>query len=212
MIKSFLFHHVGRARRGEITNALKNCHVRGLTSIMLHDEPGNRIRLFFAQIDHELHRNGPTIPSDMTLGIHPHHSDITLIRVFGRPQNWVFNLQANSEGPLHQCLYSSQINDGKGGLFPTSARFSVAQVNGGDFHELPLRADVLHTVYVPKNEVAAWLVIEGKKDPSYEPVCYTANPVFNPDGMYQKIETENVAPILEVACHLAERNSNERHC
>ena len=56
-LNTFLRHHYQRAVRGELTNVLKHCHVYGMWSIMLHDEPGNRVRIFFADYNHKLHLN-----------------------------------------------------------------------------------------------------------------------------------------------------------
>lgn len=198
MIRAFLNHHADRLHRGGRVNALMNCHVRGLASVMLHDEPGNRVRLFYATAEHELWRNRDPLPADMNLAVHPHHCDITLVLVFGRVCNTRYVALPNAEGDFHGCRYDSAINGGAGGLFKTGDRFALQKVQQGWLYPTGdrMRAAELHSIYVPKGEQAAWLVLEGNADPSYLPVCYTRNPDFSNVGMYQPMERGEVERML----------------
>jgi hypothetical protein len=154
---------------------------------MLHDQPGNRIRLFYASEQHTLFRNpAHTMTSDMTLSVHPHHCDLTLVRLFGRPINVTGEMSADARGRFHECLYSSAILGGKGALEPTGRMFEfkdrrerVIPLTG-----VAMAAPELHTVFVERGLPAAWLVLEGKPDPNYKPLCFTANPHFDMAGMY----------------------------
>lgn len=188
MLDAFLRHHARRIAesRGPL-NALYDCHVRGMHSIMLHDEPGNRVRMFIASNVHELWRNDFPLDASMNLAIHPHRFDLTLIPVYGQVCNHRFEAVEDDGGKLFECRYRSGITSGDSGcLEQTGRRFRVEHiaadplVEAGNF----MRADELHTIYVPRDEQAAWLVMEGQENPLYEPVCYTANPNFDATGLY----------------------------
>ena len=71
MIEAFLKHHLDRLRYEPRINALKDCHVRGLDSIMFD----GGVRMFYAHRDHELHLNDPRFDVQMpaqTLALHSH--------------------------------------------------------------------------------------------------------------------------------------------
>lgn len=206
MIRAFLNHHADRIRKAGYANALMNCHVRGLASIMLHGEPGNRIRLFYATADHELWRNDYPLQAEMNLAVHPHHCDLNLVLVFGRVCNVRFVAVGDPQGEFHECRYSSAINDGKGGLEQTGKTFSLSRVQQNWLYPTgdKMRADELHTIYVPKGESAAWLVFEGTEDPHYRKVCYTRNPIFNSDGMYEDMPLVEVERMLRDAAFFRE--------
>lgn len=164
--------------RGAV-NVLRNCHVKGLTSVLLHDEPENRVRVFLTEPDHELWKADP-----LALGIHPHHCDITMVPLFGRVVNQVY---ANPKpgGPFQKCLYRSAITGTGGALERTEEFYSFENVTSQALSEtLFMRADLLHTVYVPEGEQAAWAIYESREDPEYVPVCYTDNPIFDTTGLY----------------------------
>lgn len=200
MLHALLSHHRRRASLPDAKmNGLWNCHVMGLTSIMLHDEPGNRIRLFLTQHDHQLWREADMGNPNMTLAIHPHHCDVTLVRVFGTVRNDIYRLRQRENGPLHECRYQSAILTGTGRLVPTGDRYVVTDVR----HEYitsrygrEMLAHQMHSIYVPKGQMACWLVIEGKENPDYEPVCYTANPAFDSAGMYLPMSKSQITDTL----------------
>lgn len=206
MIRAFLNHHADRLHRGGKLNALMHCHVRGLASVMLHDEPGNRVRLFYATTEHEMWRNEHPLTREMNLAVHPHHCDLTLALVFGRVCNTRFVALPSEAGDFHECRYDSAINGGAGGLARTGKTFVLQKVQQGWLYPSGdrMRADELHSIYVPKGEQAAWLVLEGNENPSYQPVCYTRNPVFDPAGMYQPMELVDVERLLRDAAFFRE--------
>lgn len=196
----FLEHHSRRVLResGE-PNVLLNCHARAVHSTMLHDQPGNRVRLFFAEPEHTLWRNDPLLMAeDMTLSVHPHHCDLTLIRLFGEAVNVTGEMIPNIDGAFHECLYSSAILGGKGALQPTGHKFNFGRRKFAllSTDGTPMRAKDLHTIHVPRGQSAAWLVMEGAADPAYKPVCYTANPHFSMAGMYVRGSWIDAAAML----------------
>lgn len=205
MIEAFLKHHIDRLRYTDKPNALKNCHVWGLDSVMLHDEPQNRIRMFFANQHHELHRNDPSKPTmpGQSLALHAHHCDVMLVPLFGPVLNYVVDLHEDADGLYRQCAYSSAINDGAGGLVKTGKRFSATAVASSYLDKTPgglhLVACETHGIFVPRGVSAAWLVIEGQEDAGYDKTCYTQNPVFDSDGMYGPMSVTEVRDILHRA-------------
>lgn len=209
MIKAFLRHHLDALDNGTSgATGFSNCHVRGLHSIMLHNEPANRIRLFFTTTDHELWKNG-IWSEEMSLAYHPHHCDVRLVGVHGSVFNHELMLSGAAAGlsggrqELTMCKYHSAINGGHGRLVDTghkTNRYAVASTLINQYeHGLFLPAKVLHSIYVGRHERVAWLVFEGKEDPDYYPVCYTNNPNFDTeinDDMYVPMSKEQMYEAL----------------
>ncbi len=193
MIRAFLEHHQERAERGELTG-LWNCHVHGLHSVVLHDEPGNRLRMFYAAPDHKMAWSGvPTEP--MPLAIHTHHCDVKLVGIMGRASSRCYRIDASSDLELQKCRFDSAITGG-GQLVARGRTRRLGLVGayqlGGSDPSQWLEADELHTVAVPQGEEAAWLVIEGANDPDYQSVCYTNQPEWKPFGLYKKADSRSV--------------------
>lgn len=200
MIKAFLHHHLDRARAGVAFNALAHCHVPHLDSIVLHDEHANRIRMFFANYGHELHRN--EIGQEFSLAIHSHHCDVRLVGLFGHVANERYGLTPHAEGPFAEMYYSSGIS-GAGTMkhtgnraVATRLRSDALSLNKSEY----LEAYELHSIYVPAQTNAAWLVFEGAEDKHYSSTCWTnATEEFNPEGLYQPMPQETIIDRLERA-------------
>lgn len=198
--RHILQHH----RLRDDLRGLKNCHVKGLASIMLHDEPGNRMRLFYANADHKLYTHPED--EDAALAAHPHHCDITLVNLFGSVLHTVYRFVEHTKGRTHKCRYQSAITGDGGSLQPTGEIGYLLPQNqvhlNHEGHVFSPAKDV-HGIYVPRYREAAWLVMEGAEDPTYESVCYTANPDFDPEGMYVSMGREECNAVLgRVAIHL----------
>ena len=158
-----------------LEKSLIDCHVPGLDSIVIKDGP-NMVRMFIAREDHQLWRNrvhgvGSTEFQDLfSVALHRHRQDSTLMPVLGK----VFNVQPQtptSKAHMRPIMmrpysYTSPIIAGEG-----HGKFELL-----DSHDIPLslesklidkpcfmKADKLHSIYVPKGETAAWLVWEGEK-------------------------------------------------
>lgn len=203
MLKSFLQHQLDRALRGEITNAITNCHAVGLDSIVFHDEPGNRVRMFLAQHHHTLHRNNPQAGNayDFSLAIHAHHCDVRFVGIFGKATNDRYRIMPNPEARFQEMAYTSGVT-GTGSLTPTGVRVSPYLVDRHALTTNPvMRASELHSIFVPRHETAAWLVIEGQEDPHYKSVCYTNDP--NPDlsDLYQPMSQIDIVDALDRCIH-----------
>lgn len=201
-----LSHHRARAASGVPYNAISDCHARGMHSIVLHDEPGNRVRMFFADWEHALgnNRNGK-----FSIAIHPHHCTIRLVGLFGPAHNDVYALTPHAAGPFHQMAYKSAIGTGEGSLTPTGKMAFVHRIRTEALSTNPaLAAHELHTIYVEAQRRAAWLVIEGQEDPGYESVCWTNNPSSDFSGIYSPMSCADVAETLNEVIRQIERPSS----
>lgn len=159
-----------------LTNSVINCHAIGLDSIMLMPAP-NMVRVFVAREDHTLWRNNPDTQEPFSIGLHPHHCDITMVPLYGPISNVVLG-----GGPpnhkLHQFEYRSGIVDRVGAF--RNAKESGFVYTGKDVRvclkHQPLKyptilmAKEMHSVYVPKGKQAAWMICEGREWPDYKPI------------------------------------------
>lgn len=186
MLKSFLQHHLDRALDGQVRNVLMDCHVKGVCSMVLHDEPGNRVRMFFASKDHNLAANSLLNSQPMTIAAHPHHSDVTFVGIFGSTYNHIVRMVPHAYGTHTKCIYHSGVV-GRGCLEPTDEKFLLQWERTTEFCSAgeSLRAAEVHTLSVDAGKDSAWLVLEGRPDPGYRSVCYTNNTEFDPTGLYQ---------------------------
>lgn len=198
-MKALIQHHIARAESGVEYNALRDCHVHGIDSIVLHDEPGNRVRLFFAGYQHKLYQNKPDGNYTDSLAVHPHHCDIRLVRLFGDVTNYRMAMVPRGNGPWREFEYRSAIKTGEAGqLIPTgnSAELYVLSddslCNAGTL----MKAWELHTIHVDHGFRAAWLVIEGREDPHYRSVCWSKAEAHDMDGLYQPMSGAEVAGVL----------------
>lgn len=197
-----LQHHAERARRGVEYNALANCHADGMDSIVLHDEPGNRVRMFYADWHHTLHRNRD---GAFSIAIHAHHCDIRLVGLFGRASNDVYALTPHASGPFAEMDYTSGVT-GESSLKPTGARAFAHLLRSDPLTgAVTLKAHEMHTIYLRESQRAAWLVIEGAEDEHYAPRCWTNDPrPFNPAGLYERMTPAAVAGRLSTVITMME--------
>jgi hypothetical protein len=215
VIRALLAHHIARLDAGAEYNALQDCHVVGLHSIVLHDEEGNRIRLFYADRTHALHLNDLPHGKSMSLAIHAHRFATMLSQVFGNVRNDTFVLEACDKGNYEECFYEraiqvpeagdyhSGVKRNASGLTPSGKCFIAVDQSsrwltpGGDL----MPASTLHSIFVPEGERAAWIVMEGAVDADYRSVCYTRNPKFDPRPLYRPMHRDTVRHILTDCYH-----------
>lgn len=166
--------------------SLVNCHVRGLHSLALSDPPRMR-RIFFTTPDHEL--LGPD-----AVALHTHHCDLTLVPLVNAEAiNHYRPLRQSPRGatPLPQKEYH-------GYLFDSAISGGGSFVRTGDVRVFCLAASRLtvpvclasydvHTVSVESGQVAAWLVVEGAEDPTYDKKAWSPRDLstWAPKGLYQ---------------------------
>ncbi len=171
-MKRFIKHCLNDHFEDVMKWSVRNCHVEGLHSIVFSKTP--MIRLFFATKDHLLWKN--TLDKngkDMSVAFHPHHCDITLATELGMPFNWVVAEGDSME--VSEFFYQSKLT-GKTPSFEFLANKRLSTLRSTPIGEMQeMKASTLHTIYVPKGDEAAWWVFEGKENPDYCPVAYSAD-------------------------------------
>lgn len=204
-----LIKHLWENNREEIlSRSLLNCHCKGLHSIMLSEAPGKTIRLYISIPDSDMYKNFPNPGEeviDMSIAFHPHHCNLTLHCIKGELLNW--ELEEDLGGGDHALLlnkyrYHSQITEGNGYfemIGPSvlrSTRYHWLR-RGYSTH---LKAKDIHTVAVMKGELVAWLVYEGKEDPTYQSFCWSNSDLTKQDlsDLYQKPTPDVVEDLLKL--------------
>jgi hypothetical protein len=168
-----------------LEKSLKNCHCKGLHSIVFLEAKGKTIRLYITDKDHELHW-----PS---LAFHPHHCNLTLHMIKGFMINTIVGEGNKNIVHLDKYLYHSHITEGqmKFELLKKNDPLSIlsnTRLNKGD--SIFLDAKTIHTVECEVGAVNAWLVYEGKEDENYKPFCWS-NKNLNEiptTGLYEKFK------------------------
>jgi len=173
------------------SKSLINCHTKGLHSIMLIDKPEQRVRLFVTDSTHDLWKNSD-INDKMSIAIHPHHCNLTIIPLNNIIHNLNYELSKTKGTPVTLFKWESGIINKKGKFIKCLIQ-DAKLLNGNREKLYPneskyLKANDLHTVYVDKKAVASWLIIEGKEDKNYQPYAYSLNNLekFNSNGLYKK--------------------------
>lgn len=196
-MKGLLNHLLRQNWETILKKSLKNCHVRGLHSIMLIDSPGQTVRLYIAGRDHEM--------AGDNLALHPHHCNLTLEVVRGKINNIIYRTGRGDGYTRGKWLYQSQITTGKMGftLIDAADRSlcldSSKHLRHGDV--IGMNASTIHTVKVDEGQVAAWFVYEGMEDTNYEPYCWANKDLskFDTTGLYQKFQSmEEIRDLLQM--------------
>lgn len=143
---------------------------------MLLDAPEKRIRLFVTDKNHELHFNTWANP-EQSIAFHPHHCDVTLHCVQGVLHNIIVEkINPDFYADVFEAYrYKSSILNNQGS-FEWFARVKLKQkcmnvLLPGDSEFMSART--IHTIRCFRDTVNAWFVYEGKKNPEYQPVCYS---------------------------------------
>lgn len=181
-----------------------NCHMEGVHSLSVGTtEDGKLIRMFIAERHHRLWRNSMTNfrRGIQSLAFHNHKSDITIIPLNGI----IFNISLQPENSderkfvFDEFIYYSAIVDGNAGYFKKTGNSLSMGINRRRVSQpLFLEAETLHTISVPINESASWLIIEGDDaDDDAEYLSYSASDLsdWSPVGLYQEPNSKQVAEL-----------------
>lgn len=178
-----------------------NCHMQGVHSLSVGTtEDGKLIRMFIAERHHRLWQNSVTHfrKGDQSLAFHNHKSDITIIPLKGV----IHNISLHSDDcdernfVFNEFIYHSAIVDSNAGYFSkTGNSLSMGVKRHRVSQPLFLEADTLHTISVPVNTSASWLIIEGDDacdDMDY--LSYSASDLSNWSsvGLYQEPTAQKV--------------------
>lgn len=179
-----------------LKKSIANCHTRGVHSIVLSDAPGAMVRLFYAGgTYHELWKNTPEMMyRGLSVGFHPHHCDLTLVPIIGRITNWIVDNAGDDRNdiPVTKFKFDSKIRGGTGGFVKLVSEYvktdCIETIEPGN--SLTMKAQELHTVFVPRGAEAMWLVLEGPEDPNYSPVCFSNVDLENApiDNLYKPMD------------------------
>lgn len=178
---------------------LWNCHAIGLHSIVLYQNGDMLRRMFFTTKDHELHRNWSY--SNPSIAFHPHRFDITLIPITKNATNVILDTtevpRENNGCTVAKWRYKSQLISGEGSFWKERdvSLKSMAIKHWPMNVPRYMSADVVHSVFVPKSEEAAWIVEEGRPYPDqYENIAYSNADLssWSSDGLYQPMDEEEI--------------------
>lgn len=188
-MKQFVEHILKENYDECLSKSLINCHTKGLHSIMLIDKPEQRVRLFVTDKTHNMWTN-KTINKDMSIAIHPHHCNVTLVHLDGQLFNKMYRFGDTSNFKLNTYSWQSPIL-GRDGHFRWQRNDYLSFLRDENLKLLKSRymnANELHTVYIPKNSITSWVVIEGRENEESEPYCYSLNDLtkFDSSELYQK--------------------------
>lgn len=184
--------------------SLAHCHCKNLHSIVLDHNSFGLIRLFYSD-NSDLWKNefNGQFLHEMSIAIHPHHCGITIIPLFGEINNYLFcksKLAKPNAIELNSFKYQSPITKNIGHfekVGQTSLVCIESKIIENNYHLL-MGSHELHTVFVPKNQQAAWIIYEFGEDKEYDSTCYSNADLtkFSFDGLYQKITKNKVKEIL----------------
>ena len=190
-----------------LSRSLLHCHAQGLHSIMLLEAPGKTIRLYVAVKGNDLHKNfyRNFKNNGMSIAFHPHHCNLTLHCIKG----WFYNWEV-TEGSIGECiettkfLYKSKIKSGdtdftkvqdNAGLQTTNYRL----MKEGDC--VMMKANEIHTVACPSDQVTSWIVFEGKENGKHVDYCWSNQDLTKQDfsGLYQKTNAATIHDLISLS-------------
>jgi hypothetical protein len=180
-----LIKHLAKENKKEILErSLKNCHCKGLHSIVLLESKGKTIRLYFTDKEHELHGS--------SLALHPHHCNLTIHMIKGSMTNCIVVEDYLGWLVLDKYLYHSHITEGqmKFEFIKKDFLTVVCQTNLVKGNSIHLDAKDIHTVICEKGTVNAWMVYEGEEDETYKPYCWSSSDLnkIPTEGLYEKFK------------------------
>lgn len=160
-----------------LSKSITNCHVHGMDSIVFKSN-GPMVRVYVAHEDHTLWRNDPRLlkQEKMSIGLHEHRTDITMVPLFGDVFNVFEAGGAGIEVMVYGYEFHSHIRSGQGGFVPrrglNTALLRLQELTYATF----LFGAQAHSVVVPKGYTAAWMIVEGAPSKGYDPVMYSNDP------------------------------------
>lgn len=197
-----------------VEKSLVHTHTKHLHSLVFSTEP--MIRLYYADRLHDLWKNEPFIGHlsddvnfrDLSIAVHPHRSALTIYPVFGHVYNVPFSRRNRGYSYAVQMLehvYESPINKSAKGLDNgfTYIGEKVIYYDGATlvYGKTKMRASDLHTIFVPRSESAAWVIVEGAADPKYTGECYANTDLtkWSSEGLYLPM-TKDLADNIMLTC------------
>lgn len=204
-MKSLIQHALADHPEEILKHSLKNCHVRGMHSLML-ETSWRKIRMFYTTPEHELWRNTPeNYHEGLSVWFHPHHCNISLAPLVGEILNWGIEEAAQWDILLDRYKFTSHINSWKWGFEKLQAwvkltTTKILEVSSGE--SIFLSAQEMHTVWVQRWEEVAWMVLEGKENQHHDDKCYSNSSLesWSPEWLYTPFA--DIEEIREALVHL----------
>ncbi len=198
---------------------VKNCHCRGVDSIVLRESP--MVRVFITRPDHALWQN--TLPHIFSVGFHPHATNIEIEVIHGQISNVEPGFVHKPDKPsllmpgkikdlaqidslldrsnFRRYRFDSFLRGGLGGFQDMDVVFHVSHFNRKleTGAKLSLHGRHLHTIHVEKGQEVAWVIREGAANPNFEPICWSNAPLteWTADGLYIPMTTTELKAAQE---------------
>lgn len=184
-----------------------HCHSKNLHSIILgHNTEGNVVRMFVADIGHELEHNSLTgiQQGKQTLTLHDHKTDITIYPIMGEIHN-VFvedSTETSSDSievGFNTYSYHSAIVEDTGKFISLDKvqklSIDMARVSQPIF----IPHDQLHTICVT-SVCASWVVVEGNPINKAQQVCYSSADLsdWTDEGMYVPMTSDQEENLKDI--------------
>lgn len=135
----------------------KNCHIKGLHSIVLYKDKFDRLlRLYLTDRKHQM---GNNMKDNLVinLGVHNHRYDLQLTSVHGKALNITYRITDNRSSNLRADCYKFYDKD----TFEKQDRVFLKKGKVTLIDNIFMDKNTPHTVYVPYGNTASWLVQEG---------------------------------------------------
>jgi hypothetical protein len=191
--------------------SLLNCHTKGLHSIILNQRrDGLLTRMFVTTEDHDLWKNHCGMMTKewhpLSVAIHPHHVDIEIYPIWGLLWNVEFKVKKNKGANPNDCLldafkWQSEILSGRGGFKWSGEKILQLQEHRSMMwrRKYTMKSNDLHTVYVTRGQVAAWIIQEYPATSGYDGITYSNVDLtkWTSEGLYQKPTKEQIIDIFK---------------
>lgn len=171
-----------------------NCHAKGLHSLSVgRTDDGKMIRMFIAEEHHTLWQNSVCNfkKGVQSLSFHNHKTDISIVPLTGIIHN-ISLVRDTSERSItfDEYLYRSIIVNSDDGRFEkTGKSIDMGVLRSKISEPIMLDANTLHTISVPRNTKASWLIFEGEPlDKGNEFLSYSVADLsdWSASGLYLK--------------------------
>jgi len=170
-----------------------NLHVKGLHSIVLDENEGKLTRLYITSENHEMYLN-VNENHHKALGVHSHRYDLKLTGIVGTFTNinykeLVISVNLEAGVKCYKWSYCSTLKNGQGAHDKTEAMLTIDSITSVRVGEiLELKHHELHTVYVPKGKICAWLVEEGETKTTTTTLYQNGNTSGYPSSSFDDVD------------------------
>lgn len=182
-----------------LLKSLQHCHCPHVSSIVINEAEGKLHRIFLVWPNHNLwmnqEQNNGYIHQVYSVGFHDHKYDLELEHIEGHIENISIKPAIAYEDNIRLRTYmvKSRLKEGLGPdvKYTGYTYFSLPQSSVLYRDVLKLTYKNIHTIYVPHDTKAAWLVREGetKQDITHLYTSRNSHPI-NYCGLYQKFTSK----------------------